>query len=209
MFEIGGGAGVLAVEVAAGREQLRSGDFPGPFIFLPIIPSFEATGEFLELDGLGLRIVLPAFGKRLLVVPDFVCRMRSVEEHEIRWDTGVRGEDAVGEPDDGMEIEVFEQFLFDAGADTVAEECTVRDDYSGSTAFVPVLTLPSPASGRGRARAFEFAHDQLQKQQGGFGGLLVFGKVAEDAAFFFAAEGRVGHDDIDPVLITDLSKGEA
>ena len=57
--------------------------------------------------------------------------------------------------------------------------------------------------------ALELAHDQLKKQQRGFGGLFVFGKVAEDAALFFAAEGRVGHDDIDPVFVADLPQRKA
>ena len=93
-----------------------------------------------------------------------------------------------------MEIEVFEQFLFDAGADAVAEECAVRDDDSGSTGF---------------GRTLELAHDQLKKEQRGFGSLFVFGEVAEDTALFFAAERRVGHDDIDPVFIADFSQRKA
>ena len=36
--------------------------------------------------------------------------------------------------------------------------------------------------------------------------MFVFGKVAEDAALFFAAEGRVGHDHIDAVAVTDLAQ---
>ena len=129
----------VASSSVAGTFQARS--FSSPFI-----PPFEAAGEFLELDGLGLGVVLPAFGKRLLVVPDFFGRMRAVEEHEIRRDAGVRSEDAVGKADDGVEIEVFEQFFFDAGADAVAEECAVGNDDSGSTGDVP--HPPSP-SGRG------------------------------------------------------------
>jgi hypothetical protein len=39
--------------------------------------------------------------------------------------------------------------------------------------------------------------------------LLVFGEVAEDAALFFAAEGRVGHDDIDPIFVADLPQRKA
>ena len=64
-------------------------------------------------------------------------------------------------------------------------------------------------SGGGRPESSELAHDELQKKQGSFGGLLVFGEVAEDAALFFAAERRVGHDDIDAVFVADLAEGEA
>ncbi len=83
---------------------------------------------------------------------------------------------------------------FDASADAVAEERAVGHDDGGSAWF---------------RRAFEFAHDELEKQQRGFGGLLVFGEVAEDAALFFAAERRVGHDDIDAVSVADLAERKA
>ena len=131
MFEIGGGAGVLAVEVAAGREQLRGGDFPGPVVFLPFVPPFEAVGEFLELDGLGLGVVLPAFGQRLLVVPDLFGRAERSKNSEVRRDARVGSEDAVGQADDGVQVEVFEQFFLDAGADAIAEESAVGHDDSG------------------------------------------------------------------------------
>ena len=38
---------------------------------------------------------------------------------------------------------------------------------------------------------------------------VVLGKVAENAALFFAAEGRIGHDDIDPVSVADLAQRKA
>ncbi len=120
--------------------------------------------------------------------------MGAVEEHEVRRDARVRSEDAVGEPDDGVKIEVFEQFFFDAGADAVAEEGAVGNDDGSPARF---------------GRALELAHDQLKKEQRGFGGLFIFGKVAEDAALFFAAEGRVGHDDIDAVSVADFSQWKA
>ena len=116
--------------------------------------------------------------------------MRAVEEQEVRRDARVRSEDAVGQPDDGVEIEVLEQFFLDAGADAVAEERAVGHDDRGAAGF---------------RRALEFAHDELKKQQSGFRGLLVFGEVAEDAALFFAAKRRVGHDDIDAVFVADFS----
>ena len=132
--------------------------------------------------------------KRLLVVPDLFRRMRAVEEKQIRRNARVRSEDTVGQADDRVKIEVFEQFFFDSRADAVAEERAVGHDDRGSARF---------------RLALELAHDELEKQQCGFGGLLVFGKIAEDAALFFAAEGRVGHDDIDAVSVTDLAQREA
>ena len=93
-----------------------------------------------------------------------------------------------------MQIEVLEQFFFDAGANAVAEERAVGHDDRG------------PARLR---RAFELAHDELEEEQSSFGSLFIFGKVAEDASLFFAAERRVGHDDIDPVFVADFSQRES
>src|ERR1041384_1847133 len=59
-----------------------------------------------------------------------------------------------------------------------------------------------------RARASELAHDELKKEQRGFGGLLVFGKIGEDAALFFSAEGRIGQDNIYAVSIADFFQRE-
>ncbi len=41
---------------------------------------------------------------------------------------GVGGEDAVGQPDDGVQVEVFEQLFFDARGDAIAKERAVGDD---------------------------------------------------------------------------------
>src|SRR3989304_3385056 len=120
--------------------------------------------------------------------------MRAVEEHEIRRDASVRGEDAVRQTDDGVEIELLEKFFLDACTDAVTEERAVGDDYRSPTGFW--LTL-------------ELAHDELEKKKRRFGGLFVFGEVAENAALFFAAERRVGHDDIDPVFVADFPQRKA
>jgi hypothetical protein len=83
-----------------------------------------------------------------------------------------------------------QQFFFDPRADAVAEERAVGHD-DGGAAWV--------------WRALEFAHDELEEEHFGFGGLLVFGEVTEDAALFFA-ERRIGHDHIDAVAVADLAK---
>ena len=49
----------------------------------------------------------------------------------------------------------------------------------------------------GVGRALELAHDELQEEQGGFGGLLVRREVVEDAALFLSAKGGIGEDHID------------
>ena len=63
--------------------------------------------EFLELDGRGFGVVLPAFGQRLFVIPDFARRPGAVEEQDVRRDAGVRREHAVGQPDDGVQVEIL------------------------------------------------------------------------------------------------------
>jgi hypothetical protein len=185
--------GFLRSRLEPSASRSAAGTFQARSFSSPLVPPFEAAGEFLELDRLSLRVVLPTFGKRLLVVPDFFGWMRSIKEHEIRWDTGVRGEDTVGKADDGMEIELIEQFLFDAGADAIAEECAVRDDHSGAA---------------GVRWAFELAHDELEKKQCRFRALFILREITQDAALFFAAEGWVGHDDIDTVSVADFPQWE-
>ena len=171
-----------------------SWNFPGALVFFSLIPPFEAVGELLELDGLGLGVVLPALGQRLLVVPDFFGRAGAVEEQQVGRDAGVGREDAVGQADDGVQVELLEQFLLDAGADAVAEERAVGHDDGGAA---------------GLRLALQLAHDELQEQQRGFGGLLVLGEVAVDAALLLAAEGRVGQDHIHAVSVADLAQREA
>ena len=72
---------------------------------------------------------------------------------------------------------------------------------------VPLGTTTAARPGFGGR--LQLAHDELEEEQSGFGGLLVFGKVAEDAALLFAAEGRIGHDHIDAVSVADLAQRKA
>ena len=94
-----------------------------------------------------------------------------------------------------MEVELLEQFFLDAGADAVAEQRAVGHDDGGAARLA--------------GAAPELAHDELKEEQRGLGGLLVVGEVAEDAALFLAAEGRVGQDDVDAVLVADLRELES
>ena len=50
----------------------------------------------------------------------------------------------------------------------------------------------------------QFAHDELQEQQGGFGGLFIVGKVAENAALFLAAKRRVGENHVHPFAVANF-----
>ncbi len=58
-------------------------------------------------------------------------------------------------------------------------------------------------------KTVQLAHDELQKQHCGFCGLPVFGEIPLYAFFFLAAERRIGDDDMDALLFTDLGELEA
>jgi hypothetical protein len=73
------GARILAVEVAAVGQQFGGGDFPSVLVFLALVPPRHARGEFLELDGRGLGVVLPAFRQRVFVIPDFARRAGAIK----------------------------------------------------------------------------------------------------------------------------------
>ena len=47
----------------------------------------------------------------------------------------------------------------------------------------------------------QLPHDELQEEQRGFRRLFVFGEIALDAAFLFAAEGRVREDHVRAVAL--------
>ena len=125
-------ARILAVEVAAIRQQFGGGDLPARSFLFAFFPPCHQWREFLELDRCGLCVVLPAFGQRLLVIPDILRRAGAVEEKDVRGDAGVGREDAVGQAHDGVEIEILEQFFLDASADAIAEECAVWHDDGGA-----------------------------------------------------------------------------
>ena len=100
---------VFAVEVAVVGQQLLDRHLPGAVVLLALVPPGQAGLELLELERLGLGVVLPALGQRVLVVPDLLRRAGAVEEEEVRGDAGVWGEHAVGQPDDGVQVELLEQ----------------------------------------------------------------------------------------------------
>ncbi len=181
--------GVLDVEVAAVGQDVAGVDAPGVVVLFAVVPPGEAILELFVLHGLGFGVVLAPVGQRLFVVPDPLCGAGAIEEEQVGGDAGVGGEDAVGQAHDGVQVELFQQFLFDAGAHAVAEEGAVGDDDGGASR---------------RRRALELAHDELQEEQGGFGGLLICREVVEDAALLFSSEGGIGEDDIDALAIADF-----
>ena len=135
--------------------------------------------------GLVFGVVLASFGQRQFVVPDVLGRAGAVEEQQVRGDGRVGGEDTVGEPHNGVQVEFLEEFFLDPGADAIAEERAVGNDDRGSSGTV------APCS-----RLLEPAHDELQEQQGRFAGLLVGWEVVANAGFLFAAKRGIGEDHV-------------
>lgn len=68
---------------------------------------------------------------------------------KIGRDVGVWREYSIRQPHDGVEVELFEQFLFDAGADAIAEKHAIGHDHAASAAF---------GAAHGTA---ELSHDEL------------------------------------------------
>ena len=118
-------------------------------------------GELFKLHGLGFGVVLPAFRKRLLVVPNVFGGSGAVKEKEIRRNGRIGGEDAVRQPDNRVEVELLQEFLFDPRTDAVAEEYAIRDDHAAPAAF---CAAHGPA---------KFSHDELKEEQRGLCGLFV------------------------------------
>src|SRR2546426_2357732 len=180
---------VFDVQIAAVRQHVGGSYFPGAVVLLSIFPPSHAVGKLLELDGLSFGVVLPAFGQRVLIIPDVFRQPGAIKEQQVSWNACIGRKDTVGKPDDGMKVELLEQFLLDAGADTVAKKGAIGCDNSSST---------------GLGLSSKFPHDELKKEKRCFRGLLVFGKVREDTALFFTAEWWIGKDDVYAVLVADF-----
>lgn len=50
----------------------------------------------------------------------------------------------------------------------------------------------------------QLAHDELEEEQGGFGGAFVVGEIVLNAFFLRATEGRIGENHIHALLVADF-----
>ena len=93
----------------------------------------------------------------MLVIPNVFCRAAAIEEQQVRRDAGVGSEDAVGQTNDRVQVEIFQQVFFDPGAHSIAEQRAVgnNDGRASRTAHFARLPTKSP-------------HDQLQEQHRDF-----------------------------------------
>ena len=78
---------------------------------------------------LRLCIIFAAFWQGVLVVPNVLVRPRPLEEYYVRWDGGVGRKHPVRQSNNCVDVEFFQQFLFDASADAVARQHAVRYNY--------------------------------------------------------------------------------
>ena len=110
VLEIYFAARVLDVEVAVVLENVGGRHFPGAIVLFSFVPPGDAVCKIFKLNRLSFSVVLPAFGERLLVVPDIFRGAGAVEEHEIGWNARVGRKDAVRQSNNGVEIEVLSSF---------------------------------------------------------------------------------------------------
>ena len=118
----------------------------------------------------------------MLVVPDMFRGRALGEKEDIGADAGVGIEHAVGQADDGVQIAVGEQGLFDSRLHAFAEEGAVWQDEAGAAAGLQDL------------------HEEHEKEIGGLTGAEFGGVVRLDAIFLHAAEGRIGDDHVHAFL---------
>ena len=107
----------------------------------------------------------------------------------------VGGKHAVGQPNNGVQVELGQQFMLDPGTNAIAKQRAIGNDHPRPATFL--RSRPSPP---------QLPHDELQEQQSRFRGLLVGGEVASNARLFFTAKGWIGQDDVHPIPVADLGQ---
>ena len=125
----------------------------------------------------------------MLVIPDLCGGLAFGEEKEVCADARVRIEDAVGQPDDGVQVALGEEGFLDAGLYAFAEEGAVGQHKPGAAA------------------GLEDLHEKHKEEVGGLAGAELGGVVGLDAVLLHAAEGRVGDDDVNTLLRTPVAQG--
>src|ERR1019366_10586420 len=96
-------------------------------------PPDTLTFKLLNSDGFAFVVALRTWRIRVLVIPDFGCRLVPSKEEQVGPDTGIRIEDAVGKPDDRVKIAVGEERFLYAGLHAFAEQRAVGQNESRAT----------------------------------------------------------------------------
>src|SRR5258708_3500981 len=106
-------------------------------------------------------------------------RGRQFREKQVSADRRIGLEYAVGQANDRMQIAFLHQMFLETGLHPFAKERTIGQHH------------------RSAACGLEQANDEGQKKVGRLASLKLFWKIAFDAVFFTAAEGRIGERNID------------
>ena len=151
---------------------------------LAVVPPGHNRGEVLQLHGLGLGEVLVALGYVQTVKPGFLRGAAAVKEQDVRGDGGIGGENAAGHADDGVEIELRQQFFLDVDLGVVgAEEEAVGQDHRRAA----VLLQP--------------VHDDGHEEVGGLGAGQISGEMVLDLCLFAAAVRGIHEDHVKAVVV--------
>lgn len=127
----------------------------------------------------------------MTVKPGFLRRPGAIEEQYVRRDVSVWFEYTLGQADNSVKIELFEQILLDPRRNASGKQCAIWHDHARPSRFrvLPKLT-----------------HDELQEQQCRLARLLVDGEVVLYPALFLAPEWRIREDHVHPFALSDLSQ---
>src|SRR5262249_14942860 len=120
-----------------------------------------------------------------------------IKENDIGWDRGVRGEYAVRQPHNCVDVKFLQKLLFDTCADASSREYAIRH-YDRCPRGAPC----------GRRLTMQLPHDELEKQQSGLSRLAVLWKIPLNTFLFLSAKRRVGQDYVNALLLADLGKFE-
>ena len=153
--------------------------------------SFVITAQRCESAWSSNR--LSVLGDAMLVEPDVLCRLTLLEEQQVGADAGVGFEDAVRQPNDGVEVALLHQMFLEPRLDALAEKRAVRQHNGGAAA------------------GLQQANDEREEKIGCLSCLKVFGEVGLDAVFLAASKGRIGEHDIHAVAgrVTDIGSRES
>ena len=129
----------------------------------------------------------------MLVKPDGVGGFALGEKQQVGLDGGVRREHALGQADDGVQVALAQQQLFQFAFDAVPEHGAIRQHHRAAAAIV----------------LEQFLDDQRHEHIGGFAGFEVAGVVGADAVIFIAAKRRIGDQAIDFLVGAPVVPGAA
>ena len=141
---------------------------------LPVVPPVQNRLEMLWLHGLCLGKMLVALRHVQPVKPGLLGGVVIVKEQNVGGDGGIGREHAARQPDDGVQIELPQQLLFNAHLGVVgAEQKAVRQDH------------------RRPAILFQPVHNHRHEQVGGLAAGQVAGEMVLHVRLLAAAVGGI------------------